>query len=395
MPKEKLSRAQLYTLVWSEPMRKLALRIHVSDVAVAKRCRRLEIPVPGRGYWARKAAGQRVRVPALPPLRPGVMDAPIEFVERVPTETSPVEHAPDAVEGPVWEAEQFESRPENNVLVPETLDRVRGAVRRTRAALRRYHPVGGDQSVAIAQGDGCLDVRVSHPQCERAMRIMQAFLDACAARGYHWRPFGEQQRHDGVVVLDQAIRVRLSERQRREKRQPEKPPRRGQPAVLPYPRYEYFATGELELLIGDANAQGFRFRWSDSKHRRLEECLNEVMVGLVQASVAAKREAEEAAERRRQCALEEQERHRRAMERYREERRVEQLEAQAGAWERAQRLRAFAGAVEREAADRKPAEESGPELREWLTWVRAVADRWDPLAVAQLVEFLTRQKRVY
>jgi hypothetical protein len=61
-----ISRTDLYNLVWSEPMVKVAMRFHVSDVAVAKACRRHKIPLPDRGYWARVAAGQRVEKSPLP-----------------------------------------------------------------------------------------------------------------------------------------------------------------------------------------------------------------------------------------------------------------------------------------------------------------------------------------
>jgi hypothetical protein len=54
-----LSREDLYELVWSKPMLELAKDFGISDVALAKRCRRLGIPVPGRGYWARIDAGQK------------------------------------------------------------------------------------------------------------------------------------------------------------------------------------------------------------------------------------------------------------------------------------------------------------------------------------------------
>jgi hypothetical protein len=40
-----LSREDLYELVWSKPMRELAKDFNISDVALAKRCRGLGIPV--------------------------------------------------------------------------------------------------------------------------------------------------------------------------------------------------------------------------------------------------------------------------------------------------------------------------------------------------------------
>jgi hypothetical protein len=58
-------------------MQRLAKQFNLSDVALAKRCRKLNIPVPGRGYWARKTAGQRVRVTPLPKARDGEDSTPI------------------------------------------------------------------------------------------------------------------------------------------------------------------------------------------------------------------------------------------------------------------------------------------------------------------------------
>jgi hypothetical protein len=38
-------------MVWEEPMVKLKERLGISDVAIAKRCKRFKIPTPQTGYW--------------------------------------------------------------------------------------------------------------------------------------------------------------------------------------------------------------------------------------------------------------------------------------------------------------------------------------------------------
>ncbi len=53
-------RDALYRLVWTLPVSEIAVRLGVSDVALAKLCRRAAIPIPGRGYWQRTEAGQPV-----------------------------------------------------------------------------------------------------------------------------------------------------------------------------------------------------------------------------------------------------------------------------------------------------------------------------------------------
>ena len=49
---KRLSRKELYELVWSEPMKILAPRFGISDVGLRKACDRAEIPTPGPGHWA-------------------------------------------------------------------------------------------------------------------------------------------------------------------------------------------------------------------------------------------------------------------------------------------------------------------------------------------------------
>ena len=79
-----LPRSELYELVWTRPVTELAKEFGISDVALAKRCRALNIPLPPRGYWAKVAAGQ---------------SPPTSSVAAVPSRRAKVEwseHAPGA-----------------------------------------------------------------------------------------------------------------------------------------------------------------------------------------------------------------------------------------------------------------------------------------------------------
>jgi hypothetical protein len=62
-----LTREQLFELVWSSPVSKVASTLGLSDVGLAKRCKREGIPLPPRGYWAKHAAGHAPSRPSLPP----------------------------------------------------------------------------------------------------------------------------------------------------------------------------------------------------------------------------------------------------------------------------------------------------------------------------------------
>jgi hypothetical protein len=71
---KRLSRKELYELVWSEPLKILAPRFAISDVALKKACARAEVPTPGLGHWAKKAAGKNMSQVVLPERPPGMDD---------------------------------------------------------------------------------------------------------------------------------------------------------------------------------------------------------------------------------------------------------------------------------------------------------------------------------
>lgn len=115
-----LSRDELYRLVWSKPMTKVADQFEVSSSYLARICTYLNVPRPGRGYWAKLAVSKAPRKLPLPALQPGdpehwskgeaplvvaKPDAPIP-----PTPRKRVRIAPDHVHGMVRGARShFES----------------------------------------------------------------------------------------------------------------------------------------------------------------------------------------------------------------------------------------------------------------------------------------------
>ena len=64
-----LHRAALYKEVWQTPVAQLAKKYNLSDKGLAKVCKRMKIPLPPRGYWAKQTHGHDVRRRALKPLK--------------------------------------------------------------------------------------------------------------------------------------------------------------------------------------------------------------------------------------------------------------------------------------------------------------------------------------
>ena len=62
MPDEtRLTRKELYGMVWSKSMVQLAKGFNLSDVGLAKICKKYNIPRPGPGYWAKREHGKQVK----------------------------------------------------------------------------------------------------------------------------------------------------------------------------------------------------------------------------------------------------------------------------------------------------------------------------------------------
>lgn len=80
----RLTREELYNLVWAKPMTQVAQEFEISDRAMAKLCAKRQVPVPSRGYWARKKAGQSV--PQLPLLAFAAKPAKVSKVRVEPAE---------------------------------------------------------------------------------------------------------------------------------------------------------------------------------------------------------------------------------------------------------------------------------------------------------------------
>ena len=69
-----ITREELYELVWSTPMTKVAEKFEVSGSYLARVCTELRVPRPERGYWAKLAVGKAPQRPALPEPLPGDPD---------------------------------------------------------------------------------------------------------------------------------------------------------------------------------------------------------------------------------------------------------------------------------------------------------------------------------
>ncbi|MBX9660348.1 MAG: hypothetical protein K2X00_17455 [Nitrospiraceae bacterium] len=132
----------LHDQVWSTPMARLAKEYGISDVALAKICKKLNVPYPGRGYWRRKETGKAVKQLPLPPNS----DPSKQAVTIHPT------IRPDSLEPVSEETTQritAEQAPEQKIAVPDRLGKTH---RRLSGQLSEWRSASVDEYGAIRSG---------------------------------------------------------------------------------------------------------------------------------------------------------------------------------------------------------------------------------------------------
>lgn len=168
-----LTRDELYALLWSEPVSVVASLYGISDRGLGKLCERNGIPVPPRGWWAKKAAGKRLpKQPPLPPLASG-QQARFTFggPKPAPPSTEPVHEPPEIL---------FERDPANEIAVDSDARVTHPLVRDAGIALRKARP---DVDGILHSPRGCIDIRVSRESIQRALAIMQALASTADGGG--------------------------------------------------------------------------------------------------------------------------------------------------------------------------------------------------------------------
>lgn len=340
MTRKTFTRQQLYELVWQRPLRDVARELGISDVALGKACRRLAIPLPGRGYWAKVAAGQKLTPIPLPK----VSDVPSQ-ISFIPIEPPPKREAPPPVPP---QKQQYVEGP----LVLSTLQAPHPLVKELQRALRK-HNVDTHRSRSVSALKGC-SVTVSPESQERALAILDTLLLRLKSAGVRVLEHPPEHYHDKptrYLSLDgEEVHISLKEPYRRQRKtevelEGERQAGNSWPA-----KYRYFPSGRLTLSIDNYPRRHER-TWFDGKPP-LEESLPDILSALLALPDALKEQ------RRKDQEVEQvrrEEERRRAEARRQQERRQQclaDLLSEAQRWQQHAALIAYLDELEKQAAQR-------------------------------------------
>jgi hypothetical protein len=371
-----LTRRELYDLVWSKPISRLAEELGLSDVGLTKICERHRVPTPPRGYWAKQQAGKKVKQTIFV----HVNDPALDRVE--------IGAARDRMPGPARDVldQQRVRRSQNQkpnsrrtICRPEHgfVSEPHPAIRETAATLRQSAGKRSDTIRAI--GPGLCGISISSQNIERLIFVLDQLARACEVRGIVVSPSKDRMSamiaQDCVTfvivekfaniphVMTQAEIAREEERRKRNQRWA-----RGnydwtdRDSYAPRPpEFDRVGTGELGLEVHGWGGD-IRRSWRDGKTQSLETLIGSIVDGLEAHIVATrvwreKREKDEAIRRELD--------RRRALSKARRERekaRLSLLNQLLRTERRAIQLREWIGAL-------KPAHDD-PDLARMLTWAK-------------------------
>lgn len=364
-----ITRKELYDLVWSVPMTKLAARYGISDVALRKKCVKHDIPTPGLGHWARLQAGQRLPRPKLPKSTSADQIALEPFIR-----------VPDGEPAP----------PVPEVDVPTRLTNPHEAVSFLRDRLEGSRTDKFERLTGGHEWMHCLRQR----NLNRLLLLLQGLFESLESRG-HQVKVGPRSEHSQdpdvqIVIEEQHLILRVEERLKKKERPLTKQEKdefqsriqwkarwKEQPPQATK-RWVQYPDDDLVLRTSAHWEYKGVQSWGDSKHQRLEEKLGLVILGL---EAVARFGREKDLDLRRAAAERlAQERARLREGRLNEYRLLlaEDLEDMATAWTKAKQLREFVKACD----GKLP---STPEAEEWLDAAKRYTEKLDPFSKPEAI----------
>lgn len=359
-----ITRDELYRRVWETPMSRLAAEFGITGKGLSKICDRLEIPYPPSGYWARKAAGQKV-----------VKFRLLKRSESAPDKVTITPSPPPLKLKPEQQAVVDTAKAEaEGLTVPDELRRPHAVIAQWREERKeRQRRARLDRS----------PYRSSVPDWSESERRQHRILNTIF-RAVEKHGFTPRSEHAGRFFFEyrtEKIDCRLREKNRQVRR----------PKTAEEKRWSYHGdrdwmqelepTGNLVFAIEEyfRPDEGIRKEWLETQTRRLEGCVPEIVANILLAGPALvkKREEREAEQRR-----------------YREAERLRQIEQarqrknrnqwralveQAEHFETAVKVRNLIAALETTEAD--PSLMIGERLLpEWIAWAKEYSDSLDPVS---------------
>ena len=361
-------------MVWSKPVTKWSKEFGLSDVGFAKICKKMKVPLPGRGYWAMVQKGLKLTRPILKPIH----DSKQSVVEIRKRTLDVVKSKSADEDDPLV---LFEKLPENKIVVPERLHSPHPLVKATEAFLKsrdvdKYGRI-------MNHGLSCFNVRVSKALLPRTMIIMNTIIKELEKR--EMKIFIRERRPPNTIlsIKGEELEIGIEEpsgKVEHQKTKSELEDAKRYPSLYAHTTYDYKPSGKLRLFIDTYTRGAMRRSWHDSESKKIEDRLNEIFIGFIKVADEIKQDRltseKEEKERLERIRLYEEIQRQKAEE----EKRINVLLKQVNSWSQSDAIKNFINHVKTAAIEKYGKIEEESDLGKWLTWANLQAQRLDPIS---------------
>ena len=360
------NRETLYQEVWENPVTEVAKRYKMSDVNLRKICKKLDVPLPPLGYWAKKRAGKKVSKPSLPKLK------------TPPNEDKPKNGNPRTLH--IGESALSFLKEADRLKVIDAASKLRVAG----PGVRMYKDIAAQKEKCVnwlvQRKNGpfhygryigetpLLADSMSSETYSRAFHVLDALIKGMLPFGasvtyqFHFQVNGEDVPFTMSEAKDQ-IPHEITHEEKMQLLRYEEAKRNHSWASKPnIPKWDRPWNGRLTLIINEM------YKFMDCKSYVLEDRIGEIMIAFYEASYAVRLVRLEREEKER---IEEEKRRKAAEIRKRYNQEVDYTESLLNAandYATACKIRAYVEAVKA----------SGSKSSDWIEWANAKADWYDP-----------------
>lgn len=345
----KLSRKDLYDLVWSEPLTAIAKKHQTSDYVLRTVCKKYNIPLPKSGHWMKLQFGKSVTIEELDENYTGPNEI---LLNENKTEEINITVVPSPFS---LLKSEIETDKRVSLVVLDRLINPDKLIVAVKAALADSHGYSSDGNRLRAWDQ--LKIYVTKENVGRALRFMDTFIKAIRARDHDI----EIKNHETyVLIYNEEIKISLREKTKR--------------IIVPgtySSSSELRSTGILSFSFDGYNPK----EWKDGK-LKIEELLSTILAKL---EIEGKRKKEETEYWRKK---KEESRAQRQILEERQKAKENELEKFISLIRAARKhkevlvLRDYIAAVEEKA---KATGGVDDELKNWLKWAQNKTDWYDPL----------------
>ncbi len=322
-------------MAWKIPLQQLAKQFCLSDVGLAKICKKHQIPVPGRGYWRKIETGKKASQKLLPKLKDASINIEIVYREK--------EKEPQVIYSDAFnEIAKKESEVLNKITV--SYDNIIKHKYALRAEKLLINAKSDNNNIIHSRAKCPPPIYVTKNSLPRTIQIIDTLLSALKNRNFSIQWPKENTRYFSTTIENIEIGFSISEKFDRKDHKPTKEEIAEQKEFSwrTPPKWDYHPNGKLCLnLLTPKNVCNIKHHWNDGKIKRIENQFNEFIIEIYKVA----EEYKLAEERKKQWEIEAAERQKQYIEIQRQEaeykRKVDYMFSAIESWKQSKLIEDF------------------------------------------------------